>query len=85
MFRRKEKQGLINARSYSLKQAEQRIEELTFLKKYYKQMSEEQRETITRQENLINDIIRELYSNVKTDTKKVEKLRELVRDWQSIN
>lgn len=83
MFNKKEKQGLINARSYSLKQAEQHIEELTFLKRYYKKMSEEQRETITKQKDLINSITKELYSNIKTDAQKIDKMKELVRDLQS--
>lgn len=35
--------------------------------------------------NLINDIIKELYSNLKNDEQKVSKIKELVRDYQSIN
>lgn len=37
------------------------------------------------QTNLINNIIRELYSNIKTDQQKIAKLKELVDDYQSIN
>ena len=32
-----------------------------------------------------NDDIKELYSNVKTDTQKVTKLKELISDYQSTN
>ncbi len=39
----------------------------------------------TKQSNLINDITKELYSNIKTDKQKVDKLKELVSDYQSLN
>ena len=75
----KEKQSLLEARTYSLAKAEERIEELATLKNYYKNTAEEQRETITKQENLINEFVRELYSNIKTDKQKVDKLKEVIR------
>lgn len=81
----KEKQSLLEARTYSLAKAEERIEELATLKNYYKNTAEEQRETITKQEGLINSFIRELYSNIKTDKQIVDKLKELVSDYQSLN
>lgn len=34
---------------------------------------------------LINSILKALYCNVKTDTQKIEKLKELVNDYQSNN
>lgn len=37
------------------------------------------------QKDLINALIKELYSNIKTDKQKVEKLKELVSDYQSLN
>ncbi len=37
------------------------------------------------QKDLINNIIKELYSNVKTDEQKISKLKELISDWQSQN
>lgn len=85
MFKRNEKQSLLNARTRSLGQAEERIEELSTLKKHYKETASEQREIITKQENFINYITRELYSNIKTDKQKVDKLKELVSDYQSLN
>ena len=81
----KEKQTLLNARTYDLAKAEERIEELATLKKYYKNTAEEQRGIISKKENLINEIVRELYSSVKTDKQKVDKLKELVSDYQSLN
>ena len=81
----KEKQSLLEARTYSLAKAEERIEELASLKKYYKSTAEEQRGIITKQEDLINEFVRELYSSIKTDKQIVDKLKELVRDYQSKN
>lgn len=37
------------------------------------------------QKDLINNIIKELYSNVKTDEQKISKLKELISDYQSEN
>ncbi len=79
----KEKQSLLEVRTRSLGQAEERIEELLTLKKYYKETASEQRRRITKQENLINAFVKELYSNIKTDAQKVEKMKELVREYQS--
>lgn len=88
----KELKSLLNARAYSLKQAEERVEELSTLKNYYKNTANEQRETINiqdktinKQNDLINKFIKELYSNIKGDKQKVSKLKELVRDYQSLN
>ncbi len=39
----------------------------------------------TKQSNLINSIIKELYSSIKTDKQKVDKIKELVDDYQSLN
>ncbi len=68
------------------------IEDLETIRDYYRIMTREQRDTInmqdktiTRQDNLINNMIKELYSNVKTDKQKIDKLKELVSDWKSLN
>lgn len=68
------------------------IEDLETIRDYYRIMTREQRDTIdkhdkiiAKQNNLINGIIKELYSNVKTDKQKVDKLKELVSDYQSLN
>ncbi|MCI8617546.1 MAG: hypothetical protein HFJ60_04805 [Clostridia bacterium] len=37
------------------------------------------------QKDLINNIIKELYSNVKTDEQKISKLKELISDRKSEN
>lgn len=75
----REKQSLLDARTHSLEQAEERIEELATLKNYYKNIVEEQKGTITKQEDLINSFIRELYSNIKTDKQIVDTLKEVIR------
>lgn len=89
MFKRdseisKLKQKLVYQKEY--------IEDLETIRDYYRVMSREQRDTIdkqdktiTRQNNLINSIIKELYSNVKKDYQKLDKLKELVSDYQSLN
>ena len=46
MFRRKEKQSLIEARAHSLEEAEKRVEALNTLKNYYKETTKEQRQII---------------------------------------
>lgn len=58
----------------------------------YRQMTREQRDIIdnqgkiiSKQKNLINEFIKELYSNIKTDKQKTDKLKELVDDYQSLN
>ena len=68
------------------------IDDLATIRDYYRIMTREQRDTIdkhdkiiAKQNNLINGIIKELYSNVKTDKQKVDKLKELVSDYQSLN
>ena len=68
------------------------IEDLEALRDHYRIMSREQRDTIDkqdknilRQNNLINSIIKELYSNVKKEYQKLDKLKELVSDYQSLN
>lgn len=43
------------------------------------------RKSYTKQTDLINDIVKEIYSNIKTDKQKVDKLKELVSDYQSKN
>lgn len=79
MFKRKEKQSLLEARTKALKNAEEKVQELTqenlALYKENKDLRIEKEE----QKDLINDIIRELYSNIKTNKQKTDKLKELVR------
>lgn len=52
----KEKQSLLEARTHSLRQAEERIEELATLKNYYKNTVKEQRETIDKQDKILANI-----------------------------
>ena len=52
----KEKQSLLNARTHDLAKAEERIEELATLKKYYKNTTEEQRGTIDSQDKVLTNI-----------------------------
>ncbi len=62
MFRRKEKQSLIEARAHSLEEAEKRVEALNTLKNYYKETTKEQRQIIEELEKREQNI-RELISN----------------------
>lgn len=57
---------------------------------HYRQTTREQRGIIDKQDNLlnqkntlINEFVKELYSNLKTDKQKIDKLKELVNDYQS--
>ncbi|MCI9015771.1 MAG: hypothetical protein HFJ53_01180 [Clostridia bacterium] len=62
MFKRKEKQSLLEARTKALEKAEKRVQELNILKNYYKNTTEEQREIIEALEKR-EQRIRELISN----------------------
>lgn len=62
------------------------IEDLEVLKNTYKRTARERRETIDEQDkiikeqkDLINEFVKELYSNIKTDKQKVDKLKEVIR------
>lgn len=62
MFKRKEKQSLLEARTKALEKAEKRVQELNILKNYYKNTTEEQRGIIEDLEKREQRII-ELISN----------------------
>ena len=86
MFKRKEKQSLLEARSKSLERAEKQITEMTqenlVLYKENKELNvenEEQKELIHRIINLLNA---NKYNNEKVF---LDKLKELVNDYQSKN
>ena len=86
MFRRKEKQSLLEAGTKSLKKAEKKIEELTQENlavheenKDLRFENEEQREFIDRIDKLVNS---NKYSNEKAV---LNKIKELVSDYQSSN
>lgn len=85
MFKIKEKQSLLEARTKALKRAEREIKELKQIR-----LQEVRNNTkILKQNNkkteLINKIIKELYSNVKTNEQKVRKIKELISDHESQN
>lgn len=76
----KEKQSLLEARTNSLKQAEERIEELATLKNYYKQTAKEQREIINKQEDLIKRITLLAEGNTYSNDKiLINKIKELAK------
>ena len=85
MFKRKEKQSLLEARTNALKKAEELI------KKLYKRINIVEinnakiLESSNKKIDLFNTIIKELYSNVKTDKQKVAKIKELINDYQLKN
>lgn len=93
MFRRKEKQSLLEARTKALKNAEGRIEELKMENKELRQLRLQEVRNNTKileQDNkkteLINRFERLLNSNKYNNEKAVlNKLKELVSDYQSIN
>lgn len=93
MFKRNEKQSLLEARTYSLAKAEERVEELATLKNHYKDTAKEQREIIDRQDEIINkqnDLIKRITvlaeSNTYNSEKAIlDKIKELVSDYQSLN
>lgn len=62
MFKRKEKQSLINARSYGLNRAEEKIKELSMLKNYYKNESKEEKAELNKKEEILVNI-KKLISN----------------------
>ena len=71
---------------------EEYIKELETIRDHYRITTREQRgiidkqgKVIAKQNDLINEITKELYSNIKTDKQIVEKLKELVSDYQSLN
>ena len=85
MFKRKEKQILLEARSKSLERAEKLIKDLNKKTNIIAKNNIRIQEQNNKKTNLFNSIIKELYSNVKTDTQKVTKLKELISDYQSTN
>lgn len=85
MFKIKEKQSLLEARTKSLKNAENKVKELTRENLAVHEENKDLRSENEEQTFLINNFIRELYSNLKTDEQKIIKLKELVDDYQSIN
>lgn len=85
MFKRREKQSLLEARSKSLERAEKLIKDLNKKTNIIAKNNIRIQEQNNKKTNLFNSIIKELYSNVKTDTQKVTKLKELISDYQSTN
>lgn len=85
MFRKKEKQSLLEAKTKALKNAEKKIEELTQENLAVHEENKDLRFENEEQKDLINSFIKELYSNVKTDEQKISKLKELISDYQSQN
>jgi len=85
MFKRREKQSLLEARSKSLERAEKLIKDLNKKTNIIAKNNIRIQEQNNKKTNLFNSIIKELYSNVKTDTQKVTKLKELINDYQSTN
>ena len=85
MFKRREKQSLLEARSKSLERAEKLIKDLNKKTNIIAKNNIRIQEQNNKKKNLFNRIIKELYSNVKTDTQKVTKLKELISDYQSTN
>lgn len=88
----KEIQSLIKARNKSLTNAENKVKELTRkneeLTKENLAVHDENKDLRfenEEQKELINNFIRQLYLNLKTDEQKITKLKELVSDWQSLN
>lgn len=83
----KEKQSLLEARTHSLKQAEEKVEELATLKNYYKNTAKEQRETIDKQDKIINeqnDLIKRITTLAEGNTYNNEKaildtIKEVIR------
>lgn len=52
----REKQSLLNEKTYSLAKAEEKVEELTLLKNHYKNIAEEQRTVIDDKDKILNNI-----------------------------
>lgn len=62
MFKRKEKQSLINARSYGLNKAEEKIKELSMLKNYYKKIAKEEKIELNNKEDILSNIQKLIYN-----------------------
>lgn len=80
MFKIKEKQSLLEARTNALKRAEQEIKKLKRMRLQEASNNTKILEQSNKKTELINEIIKELYSNVKTDEQKVIKIKELISD-----
>ena len=78
MFKIKEKQSLLEARTNALKRAEQEIKKLKRMRLQEASNNTKILEQSNKKTELINEIIKELYSNVKTDEQKVVKIKELI-------
>ena len=85
MFKRREKQSLLEARSKSLERAEKLIKDLNKKINIIAENNIRIQEQNNKKTNLFNNIIKEIYSNVKTDKQKVAKIKELISDYQSEN
>lgn len=85
MFKRREKQSLLEARSKSLERAEKLIKDLNKKTNIIAKNNIRIQEQNNKKTNLFNNIIKEIYSNVKTDKQKVAKIKELISDYQSEN
>ncbi len=89
----KEKQSLLVARTHSLEKAEERVEELATLKNYYKDITKEQQTTIDNQDKTLdkqNDLIKRITALAESNTCNnekaiLDKIKELVSDYQSLN
>lgn len=79
----KEKQSLLQARTRALRNAEEKIEQLKQENIAVHNENKDLRFEIEEQSDLINSIIKELYSTIKTNEQKIDKIKELVSDYQS--
>lgn len=82
MLKRKEKQMILKIIEKNIENTEKKIKEFS---RENLVLHEENKYLISetkKNKYLINSIIRELYSNLKTDKQKIVKLKELISDCQ---
>lgn len=82
MLKRKEKQSLLKAIEKDVKNAEKKIKEFNKENLVLHEENKYLRFEIEEKKYLINSIIREVYSNLKTDKQKITKLKELISNGQ---
>ena len=86
MFRRKEKQSLIEASREALKNAEKEVSELTKENKALYEENKDLRFEIDELTNFVTLVKKSVNSNKYNNEKAVfNKIKELVNDYQSIN
>lgn len=86
MFKRKEKQSLIDASRKALKNAEKEVKELTKENKALYEENKELRFENEEQKDLINRIEKLATSNTYNNEKVIlSKIKELISDYQSQN